>query len=81
MILRSIQGDDNINALVDATLIATLNALKNEEYLTDEVAREFFSSHTAVFAPKDSLWERARKFLGIDHEKDSVIVVKVVNSK
>ena len=56
MTYRSIQGEDNINKLANSSMVATLEALKNEGLLTKEQVADFLDDHLAVFVTHDGGW-------------------------
>lgn len=50
MIINSIEGDDNINLLVNRAMRSTIIAMRQEGLITVEQETKFMDSHIAIFA-------------------------------
>ena len=76
MIISTIQGDDDINKLLNASLYATLKTLTEEKYITVEQSKEIQEKYVAVFVKKDGgfiTWLKTK--FGKD-ATDMVVVMK-----
>ena len=69
MIIRTISGED-INEALTAAMQATLLALVSEDLLDNEVATKFGNSHICISVTNDRIWQRIRKWLGLEKDKD-----------
>ena len=76
MIVRSIQGDDNINAALNGAMSAVISALVTAGKLTQADADEFLGNHVCMMMPAGGFKAFLAK-LGIGDDKDIFACVRV----
>jgi hypothetical protein len=79
MIIRSIEGNDNISRVMNQAMGATVNALYQEKLLTREQANNFLDTHACLMVNEDGPWARIKKFLNWKQEEGMMysLVVKI----
>ena len=75
--MRSLNGDDQINAALDATMQAILGSLVAEGIIAPTVARNYCASHIALITSDKPMWKKILSYVGSPEntESESTIVI------
>lgn len=82
MVIRSIEGDDEINKLLNKGMLVTVRALVSEGSLSQEAGEKFLDGHICLFAPREggfSYW--LKRLFGKDGDwadgNSKILVAKI----
>lgn len=81
MILRSIEGDANINHAMTSAMQATLDALVANKSLTAKEARNFADTHVIIMVTNDDVFSRIRKWFKPENDGSRPLVFKCVTQE
>lgn len=80
MIIRSLEGDDEINKALMNAMYATIRCLVNENLLTEDQANKFLDQHICIAITKDggfSAW--LKRVLKKEELRAITAVVKILS--